>query len=389
VAETAVLEIDPQQIDWKQFRAECRLVRDGETVDVLSTRLDVRGVLQAICDRLVETQKERGDGKFSGTSFVDNRGARALAAASELYGRSEYLDAAAAWADAMVAEQRPDGGYAMGYGKYPDGVECYVADGGEIACGIARLIRYVPTEKQKVYGESLREYMGFRDSFRCEGGGIGVGWCHHDYGARPVRHLEKLTKIYAPEKNIYTIGCTLASATMYAMLTGEAKDKEAAIADARWWMARCESVSGGAAAESATWAHHFLDHAELRRELAALLRDKFLPAMLKPGNRWWTQGAGRNVQGIDGLVYYDREVEPNPEVRAALQTAVYQVASGETLASIPRLLRKPKFSAPEWYYLNFAAVSLPDLLEPGLIRKPLAEAVGSPQHKAATVGRDR
>jgi hypothetical protein len=371
VQQLVVFEAELRKFDWKHFHADCRLMCNGQKVDLLATGLDVRKTLKAICDRLVETQKVRGDGKFSGTSFVDNRGARALAAASELYGKPEYLEAAVGWADAMVAEQRSDGGYAMGYGKYPDGVECYVADGGEIACGVARLIRYVPTEKQKVYLESLRAYMAFRDSFRCDGGGIGVGWCHHDYGARPVQHLEKLTKIYAPESNIYTIGCSLASATMYAMLTGDPKDKAAAIADARWWMAHCQTVSGGAAAESASWGHHFLDEPELRRELSILMRDKFLPTMLKPGNRWWTQGAGRNVQGIDGLAYYERQIRADPEVIAALAMAVYQVASGETLASIPRMLRKSKFLPAEWYYLNFAAVSLPDLLQPGLIRKPL------------------
>ena len=375
VQELVVLEAELRKFDWKHFQAQCRLVCNRDAVDLLTTGVDVRDTLKAICDRLVETQKLRGDGKFSGTSFVDNRGARGLAAASELYGKPEYLQAAVAWADAMVAEQRSDGGYAMGYGKYADGVECYVADGGEIACGVARLICYVPAEKQKVYRESLRAYMAFRDSFRCEGGGIGVGWCHQDYGARPVQRLEKLTKIYAPESNIYTIGCSLASATMYAMLTGDPKDKEAAIADARWWMARCETVSGGAAAESASWAHQFLDQPELHRELAALLHDKFLPAMLKPENRWWTQGAGRNVQGIDGLAYYEQQIQADPEVTAALATAVYQVASRETLASVPRLLRKAKLSSPDWYYLNFTAVSLPDLLQPGLIRKPLAAVV--------------
>jgi len=327
----------------------------------------VRGVLAAICDHLVATQRQRGDGRFSGISFVDNRGARALLAASEIFSEPEYLRAAIAWGDAMIASQRPDGGYAMGYG----GEACYVADGGEIACGIARLVTYVPAEQRERYFKSLRAYMAFRNSFRCPGGGIGVGWCLHDYGARPVRPLDKLTRIFAPEQNLYTIGCTLASASMYAALTGDPKDAAAAASDARWWLARSEHLSAGASMESAIWAYSLTDDASLRGELAEALRTRFLPTMVDPANRWWTQAGGRAVQGIEGLAWCQQYLGRDPQAAVALMNAVFQVGSEQSLTGIPPILRKPKLLTADWYYIDFAGVSLPELLHPGVARKPL------------------
>ncbi len=366
--EIVVLQADPAQFDWKHFQSECRLACGGQVCDRGAIGLDVRGVLAGVCEHLVATQRTRGDGLFSGISFVDSRGVRALLAGAEIFSRPEYVRAAMAWGEAMIAAQRPDGGYAMGYG----GEACYVADGGEIACGMARLVTYVPAEQRQRYFSSLRAYMGFRDSFRCPGGGIGVGWCLHDYGARPVRPLDKLTKIFAPEQNLYTIGCTLAAASMYAALTGDAKDAAAAGGDARWWLARSQNLSAGAAMESAIWAHHLLPDKDLRCELGEALRTRFLPPLLDESNRWWTKGAGRSVQGLEGLAWCQANLGSDPQVAAALMNAAYQVGSAQSLAGIPVILRKPKLLTADWYYINYAGVSLPELLQPGLARKPFA-----------------
>ncbi len=365
-----VLEVDPTQFDWRQFRVECRLVDAGRLVDQMSTSLDVQAALLAVCERFVATQKERGDGKFSGTAFVDNRGARALLAAYDLTGDRRYLAAAIAWGKAIIAAQREDGGYLMGYGYYPQGNECYVADGGEIACGIARLVSYVPEDQRHRFLDSLAAYMRYRESFRCEGGGIGVGWCMSDYGVRPIKRLDKLTRIYAPEQNIYTIGCTLTAAVMHAQLTGNPEDNAAAVRDAYWWMERCRSTSGGAYVESAVWANKFLTGSAIKRDAAEFLRTRFLPHVTRPDNPWWADGGGRTVQGLDGLAYYYHAIKEDPEVLAALIRAAWHVASPQSPAGIPRVLLSQKLNQDQWRYLHFASVSLPELLEPGIVQSP-------------------
>ncbi len=365
----SILDVDADRFDWKRFQAECRVVAGGQVIDRFETSLDVRRTLLAACDRFVRTQQQRGDGKFSGVGFVDNRGARALLATYDLTGRKEYLRAAIAWGKALVAEQRADGGYLMGYGYYADGNECYVADGGEIACGIARLVTYAPEPDRRLFMDSLRSYMRYRESFRCDGGGIGVGWCRRDYGARPIKPLDQTKKVFAPERNLYTIGCTLASATMYARLTGDARDNDAAVKDAHWWMARTDTVRGGAYVESAVWAHKYLSGGGIKAATEAFLRSKFIPNAVLPDRRWWTAGGGRTVQGIEGLAYYHDCIERDPKARAALMRATYHVCSPESLAGLPRVLSKEGLSGDEWRYVNFAAVSLPNLLASEITRK--------------------
>ena len=367
--ETVVLRADPDRFDWKDFSVACCLEADGKTVGRIETSVDVRATLLALCDRFIEQQQTRGDGRIHGFGFVDNRGVRALLAAYELFDRREYLDAAIRWGEATLAEQREDGGYLMGYGYYPEGNECFVADGGEIACAVGRLIAYVPNEDRSRYFESLKAYMAYRESFRCKGGGIGVGWCKSDYGARPIKRLDEITRILAPEMNIYTIGCTLTSATMHARLTGDPKDNLAAASDAFWWMDRCRSTSGGAFVESAVWAHAYLSGDEIHHKTEDFLREKFVPNVVEPSNRWWTTSGGRTVQGLDGLAYYYDRVEKDPRVLAALMRVAYHVCSPQALSGIPRILAKQEPSSDEWLYLNFAAVSLPNLLESEIIRK--------------------
>lgn len=367
--ELVILRVNAAEFDWKDYSIACHLETNGKILDRMEAPVNVRKTFVALCDRFLEQQQARGDGRIHGFGFVDNRGIRALLAAYDLYGRKEYLEGAIRWGEATLAEQRDDGGFLMGYGYHRDGNECFVADGGEIACGIGRLIAYVPEAERQRYFDSLEAYMAYRDSFRCEGGGIGVGWCKSDYGARPIRRLDEITKIFAPEMNIYTIGCTLTAATMYARLTGEPKDNEAAVRDAFWWMDRCKSTSGGAFVESAAWAHAYLKGDRIHQATEQFLREKFIPHVIQPGNRWWTTGAGRTVQGLDGLAYYYDRIEKDPQVLAALMRATYHVCSPNALSGIPRILAKAEPTRDDWLYLNFAAVSLPDLLEPEIVRK--------------------
>lgn len=367
--EVVVLRADADSFDWKDYTVTCSLDADAKTVDTMETSVDVRATFVAICDRFLQHQQARGDGKIHGYGFVDNRGIRALLAAYELFDRPEYLEGAIRWGEATLADQREDGGYLMGYGYYPAGNECFVADGGEIACGIGRLIAYVPEKDRQRYVDSLKAYMAYRESFRCEGGGIGVGWCKSDYSSRPIKRLDKITKIFAPEANIYTIGCTLTAAIMHARLTGDPEDNAAAVRDAYWWMDRCTSTAGGAFVESAVWAHTYLKGDDIHQATERFLREKFVPHVTKPESRWWTTGAGRTVQGLDGLAYYYDRIEKDPQVLATLMRATYHVCSPQALSGIPRILAKDEPTRDDWLYLNFAAVSLPDLLESEIIRK--------------------
>ncbi|MCK5803515.1 MAG: alpha/beta hydrolase, partial [Lentisphaeria bacterium] len=240
-------------LNWQDLELRAEVEAKGvPVIGQANYSLNTRRSLRDIGDFLVEAGAD--DAKFHGYSFVDSRGARGLLGAYDILGDGKYRDAALAWGKAMLDEQREDGGYRMGYGIGAKGEACYVADGGEIAVAMIRLVSYTSGELRERYLESLRKYMGFRENFRVEGGGIGVGWCLHDFGKRPILPLDVPRRIFAPERNTYTVGCSLAAAYAFARLTGKRQHEAMAEVDADWLMPRTELLSG-AFCESYFWAH--------------------------------------------------------------------------------------------------------------------------------------
>lgn len=370
----SVLTIPTSQFDWQRF--EARLALDTGSVPItdaeLVASLDTMQALRDVGDFFVE--QGQGNGQFGGTSFVDNRGARGLLGAYEILGHGKYRQAAIDWGMTMIEAQREDGGYRMGYGITSKGESCYVADGGEIAVAMARLVSYTKGEQQKQFMDSLRAYMGYRDSFRCEGGGIGVGWCLHDYGKRPIPKLDKPTRIYAPEINTYTIGCSLAAAYAYARLTGNPADERAAERDAEWLMPRAKSLSG-AFIESYIYAHAFTAKAEYRAHYERFIGQAFVDRMVAASDPWWIKGAGRAALNLDGLAYCYHELDSeklakSPAVLAKMMEATYAIFSPGSRHSAYRLMTQDRRKSADWIYLCFSFVSLPDVVRPMITMKP-------------------
>ena len=122
--------------DWRNFRLSAELMQGDEALDRTTWRVNVRQTLRDLCDFFVTSGAD--DGKFSSIYFIDSRAVWTLLAGYEIFADRRYLDTALHWTRVMIAEQRPDGGYRMGYGITRRGEECYVADGGEIASGSHR-----------------------------------------------------------------------------------------------------------------------------------------------------------------------------------------------------------------------------------------------------------
>ena len=344
---------------WQAFSLTARCPELGVTT--ATWELSLRQALAGIGDFLVAEGSD--DGKYSGTSFVDNRGARGLLGAYEITGDARYLRSALGWGRAMLDEQREDGGYRMGYGIGPKGEACYVADGGEIAVGIARLVSYAKGDEREAFMESLRRYMGYRDSFRVPGGGIGVGWCLQDYGQRPIVPLDKPTRILAPERNTYTIGCTLAAAYAYAGLTASPVDEEGAERDADWLMARAKTLHG-AFCESFVYAHAFATGEVRRRQYAGFLAENFTGPIVEDDKAWWLGGGGRSSLDLNGLAYALAHLEPSPELRAAIATAACAMFSPSSPEALQRLMAHEKLTTNEWIYICFGYLSLVDTIKP-------------------------
>lgn len=380
--ETVAVRFDPlglNEFDWHNFVLEARAdgVPGHAFFGNLRFSLDTGAALKTVCDFLSAHFNEHG--RLHGNRFIENRGMRTLLAGYELFGEQAYRDAAMRWAEEVVmADQRDDGGYRMGYGITSKGESCYVADGGEIAVCIARLVSYAKGAQRDALLESLDSYMAYRESFRVPEGGIGVGWCLHDYGQRPVVPLDEPTRIYAPERNTYTIGCTLAAAYAHARMRNDPALEERAEKDAEWLMPRTE-VLHGAFVESYLYAHMLTTDPGQQERYETYLREAFRDRMLAPTNKtWWLRGGGRSALNLDGLAYWLHAIAPDDaEIQAMMATAVCSMFSPEGEHSILRLVEEPALAHDAWIYICYGSLGLADVVRPMVSMENLVPARGS------------
>ncbi len=305
-------------------------------------------------------------GQLYGNRFIDSRGVRALLAAADIFEDERFRVTALRWVEEKVlAEQRDDGGYRMGYGIGKRGEECYVADGGEIAVCVAQAACHTVGPRREAFLTSLDRYMDYRESFRVESGGIGVGWCLHDYGQRPTVALEKPTRILAPEKNIYTIGCTLAAACAHARLRADAALEQRAEQDADWLMARAKSLNG-AYIESYVYAHAATRDPERRKIYTDYMRRVFRDKMVEQRAKdWWLTGGGRTALNLDGLAYWCEAHPEDDGAKLAMLRALAFMFSPDSPQSIVSLMSSGKtLGHDEWIYVCYGTLGLADALFP-------------------------
>jgi hypothetical protein len=339
---------------------------DPETPAVgrMRFRLAAREALEQVAEYMLEQAAD--DAKLAGFSFIDNRGMRALLAASDIFGRKDFRKTAWRWGEAMLSEQRADGGYRMGYGITAKGEECYVADGGEIAVAIARLTEYSQGRQRQALIRSLDAYMGFRDSFRVPGGGIGVGWCLQDYGQRPVLPLDEPIRILAPELNTYTIGCSLAAAYLHAALFGSTPLATRAAKDADWLMGRTPRLNG-AFVESFQYAHALSRDRTQRAIYADYIGRAFSIPMKEAaaaGRSWWLAGEGRSALNLGGLAYVLDRFGDDPELRAETMRATCLMFSPDSPESVLSAIRQPVLGQDGWIYVCYGTLGLVDVIKP-------------------------
>lgn len=356
------------RLDPGAYRLEASLLVDGEEIDRATCTVDLAQTLRMLADEFCQRQRENGT--YSGVAFNDARAARTLLGMHAISGERRYLTSARRWGEEVLRLQREDGGYRMGYGITSVGEECYVADGGEIATGIIRLALDLPARERGRYLKSLEQYIGFREEFRCEGGGIGVGYCKTDYSVRPLVPLKEIRRIYAPEVNLYTIGCTLATAAAHAALVGGPEEQKRAAGDARWLMERQKSTIHGAYVESFIWAHALLPDKALRAEIEAFLRERMIQPLCGPDTPWWISGGGRSALTLDGFVYAANTFAREPAVQAEAARAIYGLCADSSPWSLHRLRAEPKWTHHDWIYASYAGVSLVDALRAGISLPP-------------------
>ncbi len=362
------LVVAADKFDPAHYRAVAEVSRADGAVDREVLTVDTTAVMTRLCDFFVAAQQE--DGSISGAGCVDQRAARGLLAMFEMTGNEAYRDAAIRWGDMEIREQREDGGYRMGYGITEAGEACYVADGGEIAIGMERLIKYVPADRRQAYLDSLRRYFEYREDFRLQDGSIAVGWVFSKRYTQEGGDERSETPIRSDKSFGFVVGCTLAAGAGLPHITGRAQDREMAMRDAQWFLdnkLKATSVFG----EAAQWAHYFLDDEAIRAALAERMKDTLLPSAAKP-NGWWYAAGGRSGVTLGALQYYHTQIEASPEARAAIMRGLYYTVADKSPSGLLKVIAKGSPNADEWKYLCYSSISLAEVLQPLVTMQDIA-----------------
>jgi hypothetical protein len=366
------IRLGSTDFDTWRYGAVATLSAGAEPVDRITFTVNAMDVLSHLCDFFVQAQRD--DGAISGYGYVDQRAARGLLAMYEISGQEAYRDAAIRWGDKELREQREDGGYRMGYGITGRGESCYVADGGEIAIGIARLVSYVPPDRRQAYIDSLRRYFEYRESFRLPDGSIAVGWVfdprYTQQGLGP-----RLEKPVRSDKGVdFVIKCSLASAAALPHLTGRPEDREMALRDARRFL-QDNPTAYSTFGEAAQWAHYLIQDEEVRAGLARCMTETLVPFVAKP-NGWWYAAEGRSGVTLGALQYYYTQIEHSPEALAGIMRGLYYMCADDSPSGLLRVLQRRPTDPAEWRYLCFSAVSLAEVLRPLVTMQSIAGRTG-------------
>lgn len=365
---TVSMTIPATAFDWAHYRLCASVASFEGLADSEVQTVDTTAVFRQACDLLVRIQKD--DGTFSGLGYVDERGARGLLAGYEMTGEELYRAAALRWGDHELAEQRSDGGYRMGYGVSATGEDCYVADGGEIAIGMERLIKYVPPDRQAAYIDSVRRYFRYREGFRLPDGRISVGWVRQLEFTQLGEKRTVETPVRSDKAFGFVVGCTLASASALHRVTGEAEDRARALRDVAWFLDDGLKTQG-VFAEAAQWAYHFLDDENMRARLVKRMRETLLPYVAEPSG-WWYASGGRGGVTLGATNYYYRSIEASPEALTGVMVGLYYTVCDGANSGLPVIIDHGPYNTDQWHYLCYSMVSLAEVLRPGVTMQDIA-----------------
>ncbi len=365
----AQVTVGAENLDVTGYRAAAQIAFADGGGDREEFVVDVRAKMIELCDWFVEMQAE--DGGISGIGFMDQRAIRGLLGMYELTGEERYRQAAIAWGEHELAIQREDGGYRMGYGITSHGEACYVADGGEIAIGMARLVNYVPEERRRDYLDSLRGYYDYRESFRLPDGTIAVGWVFNERYSTIGGDRRREEPFRSDRGFSFVCTCTLAGASAWQRITGDPEDRAMAIHDAQWYLredVNAASVSG----EAAQWAHYFIDDPEVRAGMEQRMRET-TAAWVGRNPGWWMASGGRAAISLSVLNYFYTQIEPAPEALVHIMDGVYHMVSPHSPSSLDLVMAQAEPEGDEWRYACYCAAALAEVLEPLVTMRGIGE----------------
>lgn len=344
---------------------------------------------------LINAQKHYPDGRFSHHYFGDAYGVRAmLAYCNVLEKQSGHLqrnqdvwktispddikNAAFRFCDMLVEKQTSEGALPMGYAEHSRGYN--VADGGQIGLSLVQSAQYISDqERRDRYLELAYRFADWAEEFYIDSarsevlallepeeyakGNAFTGM----YGLGKYGNKKKLTGPSWVVADILALQICLAS-----IKEDPRSEKYIKIAkrNIKFYVNAMYSATGYYQAEALFWAWMHSSDKFVRAKIEKNLKTTFIPNLLKGVENEMFKLGGRRTLNALPLLYYQRHIENNAGVRAALLKYVWTAGSESSLSAIghhSEIFPKPVHgeSLASIKYVALSALWCMEILFPG------------------------
>mgnify|MGYP000198338260 CR=1 FL=1 len=347
----------PEDFPFQHFTWQITLKNNGNETDVFCDSVDVKKAMLYAFRHLVRNQQFYPDGRISHHYFGDAYGVRAMFAYLhflqngmsclksnddfQLITPKEIEDCAFRFYDMLADRQTEDGKLPMGYLEHSDGYN--VADGGQITLAIAQSLPYITDYARKEkYQKLCSRFLNWAETFyidsirsaqlkisdpqgKADEGMYGLG----EYGRKKV-----LTGPSWVGADILAV-----QLCMGALQKDATRIQYQAIAkrNANYYVKAVYPASGYYQAEALFWVRSVLNDHNLNEIIDSNLKRTFIPPLLKGcENEMYLRG-GRCTLNALPLLYYKRNIQDSPEVRAILLKYIWAFGSESSFGSMKRL----------------------------------------------------
>lgn len=352
------LPVVPQGFSFHHFDWQVNLVTDkGE--DRISDVVDVERAMLIAFRYLVQAQKSYPDGRYSNHYFGDAYGVRAMFAYLDYLDKNperlnenkdiwraiskDDIKKSATWFYDMLAQrQTADGAYPMGYSEHTQGYN--VADGGQIGLSMAQSLRYIgdPVKKEQ-YLNSVIKFGNWAEGFYIDSvlsqqlktshpkeykkGDAQPGF----YGLGQTRTTKRRT---GPSWVLADIIASQIALSHLASDTTKAKFESIAERNSIFYVNKKFNAVGYYQAEALFWIYLNTQDEELKKTIRENLAETFLKPLYKgKENDMYELGARSTLKALP-LLYYQRFIEDNPDVRAVLLKYIWSFGSESSTNSM-------------------------------------------------------
>ncbi len=224
---------------------------------------DVKAELVRVCEWSLSKQNQDGVWPMEKTAlrfYAEGYAVRTLLAASRILSEKRYQAGAVKWAQYIVRNQRPDGGYWTGYswgdhdfaGPETDKTVVYLADAGELGAALIAAVHALDGKPEHVktceaIRDSLLRFRTFCDQFRLASGAIGLGYTERDFYRPPAEMRNPrpfMQAHYAPFPFATAVTGVALHAALYTV-TRDPEDWRKAMQSLDWCLENSVMCEGG------------------------------------------------------------------------------------------------------------------------------------------------